>query len=112
MNLQVNNEYQDLVFPLSPQEYSSLKDSIQSNGQYVPIVVNSQGVIRDGHHRYKICKELLLDPVTEVKSFPDKLSEQLFVIDCNLKRRHLNSFQRVELALKSKPILEEIAKRK
>ena len=41
----------------------------------------------------------------------DKLLEKLFVINCNLKRRHLNSFQRVSLALKAKPILKEIAKR-
>ncbi len=45
-----------------------------------------------------------------VKNFPNNLAEKLFVIDCNLKRRHLNSFQRVELALKSKPILQAIAR--
>jgi hypothetical protein len=33
----------------------------------------------------------------------------LSIIYCNLTRRHLNKFQRTELALKSKSILEEIA---
>jgi hypothetical protein len=48
---------------------------------------------------------------TETKEFKDKLQETLFVIDCNLTRRHLNNFQRTELALKSKSILEEITKK-
>jgi hypothetical protein len=44
------------------------------------------------------------------EDFADKLHEKIFVIDCNLTRRQLNNFQRTELALKSKPILEEIVK--
>jgi hypothetical protein len=35
----------------------------------------------------------------------------LLSTNSNLKRRHLNSFQRISLALKAKPILEELAKR-
>jgi 16S rRNA G966 N2-methylase RsmD len=46
-----------------------------------------------------------------VAAFNDQLEEKLFVIDCNLKRRQLTSFQRIELALSSKPILEQIVKR-
>jgi hypothetical protein len=46
----------------------------------------------------------------EIKEFKSKLDETLFVIDCNLTRRHLNNFQRTELALKSKSVLEQIAK--
>ena len=46
-----------------------------------------------------------------LETFDDGLHEKLFVIDCNLNRRHLNTFGRIELALTKKPILEEIAKR-
>jgi ParB-like chromosome segregation protein Spo0J len=73
--------------------------------------VNQDGIILDGHHRYKACQELGIEPNTLVKEFNDKLEEQDFVIDCNLNRRHLNDFQKAELALKSKPMLEAIAKR-
>ena len=44
------------------------------------------------------------------KDFDNKLLEKLFVIDANLKRRHLNKFQRAGLALKEKPVIEELAK--
>lgn len=47
-----------------------------------------------------------VEPKILVREFKDKLEEQLFVIDCNLIRRQLNNFQKTELALKSKPILE------
>src|SRR4030095_10110584 len=69
------------------------------------------GIILDGHHRYKACQELGIEPKTIVREFNDKLEEQLFVIDCNLRRRQLNDFQKTELALKSKSILKEIAKK-
>jgi hypothetical protein len=73
--------------------------------------VNQNGIILDGHHRYKACQELGVEPKTLVREFKDKLDEQLFVIDCNLIQRQLNNFQKTELALKSKPMLEAIVKR-
>jgi ParB-like chromosome segregation protein Spo0J len=109
--VKINPEYASLVSELSPQEYESLKQSIMKDGLYVPIIVNQNGIILDGHHRYKACQELGIEPKTLVKVFEDKLEEQLFVIECNLIRRQLNNFQRIELALKSKPKLEAIVKR-
>ena len=110
--IRINTEYASLVSELSPEEFESLKQSItKANGLYVPIIVNQDGIILDGHHRYKACQELGLEPKTIVREFSDKLGEQLFVIDCNLTRRHLNNFQRTVLALKSKSILTEIAKK-
>jgi ParB-like chromosome segregation protein Spo0J len=110
--IRINPEYASMVPKQSPEEYESLKRSIkEENGLYVPIIVNQNGIVLDGHHRYKACQELGIEPETVVKEFNNELDEQLFVIDCNLVRRQLNSFQRTELALRSKPILEAIAKR-
>ncbi len=78
--VKINPEYASLVSELSPQEYESLKQSIMKDGLYVPIIVNQNGIILDGHHRYKACKELGIEPKTLVKVFEDKLEEQLFVI--------------------------------
>ena len=109
--IKVSQEYASLVPQLSAEEYESLRQSIKENGLYVPIMVNQDGIVLDGHHRYRICRELGIEHKTLVKEFKEKLDEQLFVIDCNLKRRQLNNFQRTELALKSKSILTEIAKK-
>jgi hypothetical protein len=64
----------------------------------------------DGHHRYKVCQELGIKPHYNVKEFKDEFYEKLFVIDCNIKRRQLNNFHRIKLALKSKSI-KEIARK-
>src|SRR5918994_6950430 len=110
--IRINPEYASMVPKQSPEEYESLKQSIkEENGLYVPIIVNQNCIVLDGHHRYKACQELGIEPETVVKEFNNELDEQLFVVDCNLVRRQLNSFQRTELALRSKPILEAIAKR-
>ena len=66
----------------------------------------------DGHHRYKICKELDIEPRFEVKRFDDPLNEKEFVIEINLKRRHLNSFQIAELEYKMEEIYKERAKQR
>jgi ParB-like chromosome segregation protein Spo0J len=109
-HITISWEYASLVPKLSSQEYEFLRQSIKQNGLYIPIIVNQNGVILDGHHRYKICQELGISLSMMVREFTDKRDEWLFVINCNLKRRQLNSFQRAQVALKSKPVLIEIAK--
>jgi len=109
--IRINPEYASMVPKQSPEEYESLKQSIkEENGLYVPIIVNQNCVILDGHHRYKACQELGIEPETVVKEFNNELDEQLFVVDCNLVRRQLNSFQRTELALRSNQYLRQLQK--
>ena len=92
-------------------EFVAFKADIKERGQLVPITVNDHGVILDGHHRFRACQELGINCEFIEKNFHDELLEKLFVIDVNENRRHLNKFQRAELALKKKPILEELARK-
>ncbi|KFM18195.1 MT-A70 family protein [Marine Group I thaumarchaeote SCGC RSA3] len=71
-----------------------LKESIKKDGQWTPITINQDGVILDGHHRYRICNELSITPKTITKTFQNKLLEEKFVIESNLLRRHLNDKKR------------------
>jgi ParB-like chromosome segregation protein Spo0J len=73
--------------------YKSLKESIKQDGLWAPLIVNHDGILLDGHHRYKVCRELGIEPHYNVKEFKNEFYEKLFVIDCNLKRRQLNNFQ-------------------
>lgn len=107
----VNIEYRDLLPWPTDLEYSSLKKSIKKNGQYSPIIANGRGEILDGHQRFRACQELGIEPSFLLQDFGDKKQEFLFVIDSNLERRHLTVFQRAELVLKKKSILEELARR-
>ena len=87
------------------RDYEELKKSIKEHGLWHPISVNKQGDILDGHHRYRACNELSISSRYEVKELPTKDHEIIFVIDSNAKRRHFNTFQRIEHALKKKPAL-------
>ena len=110
INIKINSEYFNLVNPLSQLEYEVLKNSISNKGLHLPIIINQDNVILDGHNRLKICQELGIEPKFEVKEFQDPLQEKEFVIEINLKRRHLNSFQIAELEYKMEEIYKERAK--
>lgn len=107
----IDKEYQDLIPPLSTKDNDELKDSIREKGLLKPITLNEKKIIIDGHHRYKICQELGIIPTFVIKHFESEYEEIEYINDCNIKRRHLNSFQRIAIALKIKHKLEEIAKK-
>ena len=112
MKLTINPEYESLVPNISDDEYNALYKSIDESGLWVPIIVNPEGVILDGHHRYKICNKLGITIKHVDRVFENKLLEKKFVIETNLKRRHLNDFQKSELGMQLQTINEEIAKEK
>ena len=108
--IKINPKYSKLISALSNQEYEVLKDSIMRDGLHFPIVVNSKSEILDGHHRFRICKELEIPIKKETKYFDHSIEEKRFVIDINLKRRQLNDFQKAELAYKLEDIYKEQAR--
>lgn len=112
MIITVNSEYDALVPKLSSEEYESLKKSIKEDGLWMPILVNPNGEILDGHHRYRACMELKLQTKHAVREFEDNLLEKKFVIECNLKRRQLNDFQKAELGIALMEIEESLAKKR
>ena len=44
--------------PLLPSEYQALTESIRAHGVQVPVIVDENGAIIDGHHRDQIATEL------------------------------------------------------
>jgi hypothetical protein len=115
LEITINPDYEKLVFHLPEKDYEALKQSIARYGLHNPIIVNQEGIILDGHHRYRACQELdLLDKITvqnlyKIKPFFNPLLEKLYVIDANLIRRQLNKYQRAKLVLEKIPILRQLA---
>jgi hypothetical protein len=105
-------EYERIIPSLKSEEYQELKSSIAANGLYHPIIVNKEGFILDGHHRFKVCTELGIVPKFEVKSLENTHMERIFVIDTNLARRQLESYSRIELVLLKKKQYLELGKQK
>ena len=112
MSLRVNLEYEKLMPKMSEEEFTELKASIESEGQHYPIIANEDLEVLDGHHRFRACNELGIEPDFEIRKFDDKLLEKKFVIESNLRRRHLNNFQLVELAVPLLEIEKALAKKR
>jgi ParB-like chromosome segregation protein Spo0J len=85
------------IFPLlEGDEFDELVASIKANGQREPIAF-FEGMILDGRNRYRACIEAGIEPsgLEFTGTFEDAAK---FVIDLNLRRRHLNTSQRAMAA--------------
>ncbi len=82
--------YIDLLPPLRSDEFDALKQDIEVNGQQVPIMVTPDGIVIDGHHRLRVCRELGLVPLVRevVTAYPEGMA-----IKMNLVRRNLSPDQ-------------------
>ncbi len=112
MSLRINSEYEKLLPKMTEEEFAQLKISIEEEGQHYSIIANEDLEVLDGHHRFRACTELGIEPDFEVRKFEDKMLEKKFVIEANLRRRHLNNFQLVELAVPLLEIEKELAKKR
>jgi site-specific DNA-methyltransferase (adenine-specific) len=110
--ISIKKEYLKQIPSLSRSEFESLKQSIKEEGQHIPIIVNKQGIVLDGHHRFRACKELGIPLQYHTEEFKDSLEEKQFLIEVNLRRRQLNEFQRVEIGYSLENIEKERAKRR
>ena len=110
-SVKIDSEYEQMAPQMSEKDFQAFKESIKKqHGLYLPIVVNNNNVLLDGHHRLKACNELQIKEVPVlVFSFNDKLDEKLFIYESAGKRRNLDEYSKYELALKTEELLKEIA---
>lgn len=95
----IKQEYLELVPRLSEADRDNLKKSLKKDGQLIAVICNPDGIILDGHTRYELCNELGLLPIKyRVMKFENPDDEMKFVVMTNIARRHLNKFQKVEMA--------------
>jgi ParB-like chromosome segregation protein Spo0J len=84
-----------LLPPLSDEEFAALKADIKKEkGVLVPISVDEDNVIIDGHHRWRACKELGIDVPTRMHSPLDPAEKEDLALALNLNRRNLSQAQK------------------
>lgn len=105
----VHEKYQYLP-PMSDREYQELKEDIIAHGVLVPIIVDEEGNIIDGHHRAKVCEELGLEWPLVVKAFDSEEEKQAVAIGLNLKRRQLSPEQAEQMRAKMKELVVTLRK--
>lgn len=109
--LRIDKEFESLIAPLSDSEYAHLKQNILSDGCREPIAV-WDGVIVDGHNRYKICTENNVPFQTVSMKFSDRSEAIMWMLKNQLGRRNLTDFQRNEVSLKYEEVIAEQMKNK
>jgi ParB-like chromosome segregation protein Spo0J len=85
------------LFPLRKQEYDSLKADITANNGmiHLPLSINKEGIILDGHHRFKIGREIgITEYPVIVKEFENSLEELAYVLRINALGRQIMTFKR------------------
>ena len=103
-------EMEQLLPPLSAEQFSALEGDILENGCYAPIVVNEDMVIVDGHNRFRICEKHGLPFKMLVFSFADLLEAKQWALDTQKGRRNLDKWELGKIALKLKPEIEARAR--
>lgn len=87
-----------------------LRESIKKNGQREDIVL-LDGMILDGRNRYECCVDLGREPRFRFYDYvKDGASPTSFVLDKNLRRRHLTPSQAATIAVEALPFFEAEAK--
>jgi ParB-like chromosome segregation protein Spo0J len=100
-------------FPEMPdKDFEDLKESIRKYGLFESIVVNKNGQILDGSHRHRAITELGKNPRRYITSFEEirssgDLTEEQFIYDSNIHRRHLTDDQRAMLAAEFAPFFRK-----
>ena len=110
-DLTIDPELRDLIPPLSDEERGMLEDSIVRDGCDTPLTVWN-GTIVDGHNRYEICHAHGIPFGIEEKDFPDKDAAMFWMLERQLARRNLNSYQRSLIGLKYESFYRDQARKR
>lgn len=107
--IKIDKEFQALIPPLMQEEFKQLKENILADGCRDSLVLWN-GILIDGHNRLKICSENKITFNTVEKNFDSRDDVIHWIIRNQFGRRNLLPFQRCELALKLKAIIQAKAK--
>ena len=107
--MEILKEFQDLIPPLTNEEYKQLENNCLEEGIREKIITWNNYII-DGHNRYKIAQQWNLDYQTESKSFKSKDEVKEWMILNQFGRRNINNYQRSVLALQLEDLFRAKAK--
>ena len=115
MELKINEELKNLIWPLTDEEYEQRETNIICQGLREPIIVwksddENNNTIVDGHNRYEICTENDIPIRTIEMEFGGLQDAKEFMVRNQLGRRNLSNYQRSQLILELEPVIKEKAK--
>lgn len=109
--MQILKELEVLIPPLTSEEFKQLERNILEEGIRDPLVTWN-GILVDGHNRYRIATEYDIDYVTVEKEFADMNAVKEWMVNNQLGRRNLPEYVRGELLSYVRELLKNIGKEK
>lgn len=115
MSIRIDKEFESLIPPLSPEEYAQLEENCIREGIRDPLVVwatdHGTQILVDGHNRWKIAAEHGGIPFKTVEmKFKNRDEATVWIINNQLGKRNVNSYNRGVLQLHKKEIIARMAK--
>jgi len=107
--MQILQELESLIPPLSNEEFKQLERNILEEGIREPLITWN-GILIDGHNRYKIAQEHDMNYETIEKEFDNINRVKEWMINNQFGRRNLSNYQRSVLALQLEDVFREKAK--
>jgi hypothetical protein len=107
--LEIDKEFKSLIPPLTPEEYQQLEANILKDGCLHELILWDKTII-DGHNRYEICSKHNISFKARKRHFDNRDEVKEWIILNQFGRRNLSPYQRSELALKLKPLIQVKAK--
>ena len=107
--VKIDKELSGLVPKLSEGEYKQLEANIIKEGCRDPLVL-WQSILLDGHNRYEICQKNNIKFETVKINLDSRDDAKIWIIQNQLGRRNLTSYQRGELVLGLEPLYAKKAK--
>lgn len=104
--LKINEDFRDLIVPLSKEEFGELEKSVLAEGIRDPICIWN-GVIIDGHHRYKLAEKHGLGFKTLSIDFDNIDDAKIWIIENQLARRNLGPARRIDLELEKESLYKK-----
>ena len=112
--IRVDEEFRDLVPPLSDAERAGLEADIVRDGRATVALTVWGDVLLDGHNRFAICTAHALPFTTQAA--PDWIATRddakLWILQTSLNRRNLDALTRIDLVRRMEPLLAARAKAK
>jgi len=91
--LEIKKEFKELIPALTAEEFKQLEDNCLAEGIREKILTWN-GIIIDGHNRYKIATKWNLDYETEAKHFNDEYDVREWMLNNQLGRRNVTKEQK------------------
>ncbi len=114
-------DFINLIPRPSIEEYNLLRKNILREGCRDPLIIWTETlsngepgrtILLDGYTRYEICKKNRIQFTTREIKLKDRNEAKIWVIQNQLGRRNLTSYQRGKLTLELKSMIQEKAKEK